>query len=296
MKLGFIGIGQMGAGMAANLVKAGHEVTVYNRTAAKAEPLAALGARIATNVGDVCDGEVVITMVANDAALEEVVLSERGVLSRLQPGAIHISMSTISVALAEGLTEAHARVGQTFVSAPVFGRPDVAAAGKLFIIASGASEAMKRVEALLGAMGQSTLHISEQPRDANLVKIGGNFMIVSMTQAFGEAIALMRKAGIAPQAFVEAMTTTIFNVPIYKNYGGIIASERFSPPGFAAVLGHKDIGLALDAADELRVPMPLAHLLRDRLMRLVASPDGESLDLTALAALNAADAGLDRRK
>lgn len=296
MKLGFIGIGQMGAGMAANLVKAGHEVTVYNRTAAKAEPLAALGARIATNVGDVCDGEVVITMVANDAALEEVVLSERGVLSRLQPGAIHISMSTISVALAEGLTEAHARVGQTFVSAPVFGRPDVAAAGKLFIIASGASEAMKRVEALLGAMGQSTLHISEQPRDANLVKIGGNFMIVSMTQAFGEAIALMRKAGIAPQAFVEAMTTTIFNVPIYKNYGGIIASERFSPPGFAAVLGHKDIGLALDAADELRVPMPLAHLLRDRLMRLVASHGSESLDLTALAALSAADAGLDGRE
>lgn len=296
MKLGFIGIGQMGAGMAANLVKAGHEVTVYNRTAAKAEPLAALGARIATNVGDVCDGEVVITMVANDAALEEVVLSERGVLSRLQPGAIHISMSTISVALAEGLTEAHARAGQTFVSAPVFGRPDVAAAGKLFIIASGASEAMKRVEALLGAMGQSTLHISEQPRDANLVKIGGNFMIVSMTQAFGEAIALMRKAGIAPQAFVEAMTTTIFNVPIYKNYGGIIASERFSPPGFAAVLGHKDIGLALDAADELRVPMPLAHLLRDRLMRLVASHGSESLDLTALAALSAADAGLDGRE
>lgn len=296
MKLGFIGIGQMGAGMAANLVKAGHEVTVYNRTAAKAEPLAALGARIATNVGDVCDGEVVITMVANDAALEEVVLSERGVLSRLQPGAIHISMSTISVALAEGLTEAHARVGQTFVSAPVFGRPDVAAAGTLFIIASGASEAMKRVEALLGAMGQSTLHISEQPRDANLVKIGGNFMIVSMTQAFGEAIALMRKAGIAPQAFVEAMTTTIFNVPIYKNYGGIIASERFSPPGFAAVLGHKDIGLALDAADELRVPMPLAHLLRDRLMRLVASHGSESLDLTALAALSAADAGLDGRE
>ena len=296
MKVGFIGLGQMGAGMASNLVKAGHEVGVYNRTAAKAKPLAALGARIATNVGDVCDGEVVITMVANDAAHEELVFSEQGVLKRLQPGAIHISMSTISVALAEKLTETHARADQAFVSAPVFGRPDVAAAGKLFIIASGASEAIKRVEPLLRAIGQSTLHISEQPRDANLVKIGGNFMIVSMTQAFGEAIALMRKAGIAPQVFVEAMTTTIFNVPIYKNYGGIIATEKFSPPGFAAVLGHKDIGLALDAADELRVPMPLAHLLRDRLMRLVASQQGESLDLTALAALNAADAGLERRE
>ena len=154
MKVGFIGLGQMGAGMASNLVKAGHEVAVYNRTAAKAKPLAALGARIATNVGDVCDGEVVITMVANDAALEELVFSEQGVLKRLQPGAIHISMSTISVALAEKLTETHARADQTFVSAPVFGRPDVAAAGKLFIIASGASEAMKRVEPLLRAIGQ----------------------------------------------------------------------------------------------------------------------------------------------
>jgi 3-hydroxyisobutyrate dehydrogenase-like beta-hydroxyacid dehydrogenase len=292
MNVGFIGLGQMGAGMASNLLKAGHELTVYNRTAAKAKPLGTLGARVAASVGDACDGEVVITMVANDAALEDVVFAERGMLSRLPPGAVHVSMSTISVALAERLTEAHARAGQAFISAPVFGRPDVAVSGKLFIIASGAPEAMQRVEPLLGAIGQSTLQISEQPRDANLVKIGGNFMIVSMTQAFGEAIALMRKAGIEPQAFVEAMTTTIFNVPIYKNYGGIIASEKFSPPGFAAVLGHKDIGLALDAADTLRVPMPLAHLLRDRLMRLVASKEGDSLDLTALAALNAGDAGL----
>lgn len=294
MKVGFIGLGQMGTGMAANLVKAGHEVTVYNRTAEKAKSLAALGARVAASAGDACDAEVVITMVANDAALEDVVFSERGVLERLPKGAIHISMSTISVALAERLTDAHARAGQALVSAPVFGRPDVAAAGKLFIIASGPSGAIERAEPLFSAIGQSTLTISAQPRDANLVKIGGNFMIVSMTQAFGEAIALMRKAGIAPEAFVEAMTTTIFNVPIYKSYGSIIASERFSPPGFAAVLGHKDIGLVLEAADRLQVPMPLAHLLRDRLMRLVASQDGASLDLTALAALNAADAGLKR--
>lgn len=292
MKIGFIGLGQMGAGMASSLLKAGHEVAVYNRSAQKAQPFAAMGARVATQVGDVCDAEVVITMVANDRALEDISFSERGLLASLGTGAVHVSMSTISIALAERLTAAHADAKQTFVSAPVFGRPDVAAAGKLFIVASGATETLQRLEPVFSAIGQSTLTISTQPRDANLVKICGNFMIISMTQTLGEAIALARKAGIPAQTFVDAMTSTIFNVPIYKNYGGIIASERYSPPGFAAALGHKDIGVALEAADALHVPMPLGHLLRDRLMRLVASERGETLDLTALAGLNAKDAGL----
>jgi 3-hydroxyisobutyrate dehydrogenase-like beta-hydroxyacid dehydrogenase len=203
-------------------------------------------------------------------------------------------MSTISVALAEKLAQAHGRGGQHFVSAPVFGRPDAAAAGKLFIVAGGAADVLKRVEPLLSAIGQSTLVVSEHPRDANLVKISGNFMIASMTQAFGEAIALVRKAGIPAQTFVDAMASTIFNVPIYKNYGGLIASEKFSPPGFAAALGHKDVGLVLEAAQALDVPMPLGDLLRERLSRLLAEGGG-SLDWTALAALSAKDAGLSTR-
>jgi len=293
MKLGFIGLGKMGAGMASNLLTAGHEVTVYNRTAEKTRALVDLGARSAAGLSDACTGDVVITMVADDHALEEIVFSEGGLCGSLRAGAIHLSMSTISIALAEKLTDVHARANQSFVSAPVFGRPDAAAAGKLFIVASGAPDAMKRVEPLLAAMGQLTLPISEHPRDASLIKISGNFMIASMTQALGEAVALIRKAGIPPQTFVDALTSTIFNVPIYKAYGGLIASSKFSPPGFAAPLGYKDMGLALDAAEALRVPMPLANLLRERLLRLL-NEGGESLDWTALASLSAADAGLEK--
>lgn len=291
MNVGFVGIGKMGAGMAANLIKAGHDVTVYNRTIEKARALEPLGARIATHASEACRGEAVITMVADDKALEEIALSDGGLSATLKRGGVHVSMSTISVALAERLTELHARNGQAFVSAPVFGRPDAAAAGKLFIVAAGASDTLKTVEPLLSTIGQSTLVVSEHPRDANLVKISGNFMIASMTQAFGEAIALVRKAGIPAQTFVDAMTSTIFNVPIYRGYGGLIASEKFSPPGFAAALGRKDVGLVLEAAKALDVPMPLGDLLHERLSRLI-DEGGGSLDWTALATLSAVDAGL----
>jgi 3-hydroxyisobutyrate dehydrogenase-like beta-hydroxyacid dehydrogenase len=293
MKVGFIGLGRMGVGMASNLLKAGHEVTVYNRSPGKAEALAALGAQVANQVSDACSGDVVITMVANDSALSDIVLAERGLQSSLKAGAIHVSMSTISLALSERLTETHAKAGRSFVSAPVFGRPDAAAAGKLFIVVSGAADAVKRVEPLLAAMGQMTLAVSEQPRDANLVKISGNFMIASVIESLGEAVALVRKAGVAPQTFIDILTSTLFNAPVYKNYGGLIASGKFSPAGFAAPLGYKDIGLALEAAETLRVPMPLASLISDRFLRLLAE-GGESLDWAAIAQLSAADAGLDK--
>jgi len=293
MNVGFIGLGKMGAGMAANLVKAGFNVTVYNRTASKTRALEQLGARVATDLGAACTGDVVITMLADDNALSSIVFPEGALSARLARNGIHLSMSTISIALAERLTAAHAAAGQSFISAPVFGRPDAAAAGKLFIVAGGAPDAIKRVQPLLDAMGQSTLVVSEHPRDANLVKISGNFMIASMTQAFAEALALVRKAGIPAQTFVDAMTSTIFNVPIYKNYGTLIATEKYSPPGFAASLGHKDVGLVLEAASALNVPMPLGNLLRERLSRLLAEGKGE-LDWTALGLLSAADAGLAR--
>jgi 3-hydroxyisobutyrate dehydrogenase-like beta-hydroxyacid dehydrogenase len=293
VKVGFIGLGKMGVGMAANLIRAGHEAIVYNRTAEKALPLQQLGASVATHVNEACAADVVVTMVADDRALSDIVFSDDGLSAALRPGCIHLSMSTISVALAEKISQAHARNEQLFVSAPVFGRPDAAAAGQLFIIAAGATDALKRVQSLLSVMGQSTLVVSEHPRDANLVKISGNFMIASMTQAFGEAIALVRKAGMPAQTFVDAMASTIFNVPIYKRYGGLIASESFSPPGFAAELGHKDLGLVLEAAKALGVPMPLGDLLRERLERLLVE-GGASLDWTALGALSAADAGLPK--
>src|SRR5882724_1057537 len=183
MKIGFIGLGQMGAGMAANLVKAGHEVTVYNRTPSKVQALVERGARSAAHVADACRGDAVITMLADDSALEAVVFGNEGVIRGLRKGAIHVSMSTISVAMAERLAAAHADAEQRFVAAPVFGRPDAAAAAKLFIVAAGAPDVLDACSPLFEAMGQKTIHISDEPPLANLVKLSGNFLIASVIEA-----------------------------------------------------------------------------------------------------------------
>ena len=291
MKLGFIGLGQMGTGMATNLLKADHEVTLYNRSIEKAQALAKHGGKVGTRIQDACNSDVVITMLANDQALEDVAFGEAGVIASLRSGAIHISMSTISIAIAERLTQAHERAGQHFISAPVFGRPEAAAAAKLFIVVAGRTDLVKKVQPAFDAMGQLTLPVSMTPRDANLVKICGNFMIGSAIEAMAEATALVRKAGVSPQTFIDVMTSTVFNAPAYKVYGGLIAKEQYSPAGFAAPLGYKDVGLAIEAATSLQAPMPLASLLRDRLLRLLAE-GGESLDWSAVAGLAASDAGL----
>jgi len=196
MKVGFIGLGRMGTGMAADLLKGGHEVTVYNRTTDKAQGLIDRGGRLAHEVADACRGDVVITMLANDEAVEAIVFGEKGLLQNLGKGAIHASMSTISIALSEKLTGAHASAGQRFVAAPVFGRPEAAAAGKLFIVAGGAPDAFKACLPLFEAMGQKVLHVNDEPRAANLVKLSGNFLTASIIEALGEAMALVGKAGI----------------------------------------------------------------------------------------------------
>jgi 3-hydroxyisobutyrate dehydrogenase-like beta-hydroxyacid dehydrogenase len=294
MKIGFVGLGLMGSPMASNLLKAGHEVTLYNRSIEKAQALASQGGKVAREIKDVCDSDVVISMLANDSALTDVAFVPEGLVANMKAGAIHVSMSTISIAIAERLTEAHAQAGQHFISAPVFGRPDAAAAAKLFVVVAGKPELVERLRPAFAAMGQLTLPVSEKPRDANLVKICGNFMIGSAIEAMGEATALMRKAGVAPQTFIDVMTSTVFNAPAYKNYGALIAKEQYSPAGFTTPLGYKDVGLALEAATSLQVPMPLASLLRDRLLRLLAE-GGEALDWSAIANLSASDAGLSSR-
>jgi 3-hydroxyisobutyrate dehydrogenase-like beta-hydroxyacid dehydrogenase len=290
MKVGFIGLGHMGAGMAANLLKAGHEVTVYNRTRAKAEPVVKGGAKEAATIADACRGDAVFTMLANDDAVEVVVFGEDGILDRLPAGAIHISSSTISVGLAERLTAAHDVVGQGFVAAPVFGRPDVAAAGQLYVIAAGEQAAVRTTASLLEAIGQQTFVVSEAPRAAYLVKLSGNFLIGSVIEALGEAIALIGKGGIDAHQYVDILTSTLFGAPIYKTYGTLLADAKFEPAGFAAPLAQKDIRLVLAAAEDLRVPMPIASLLRDRFLTLLAH-GGDRLDWTAIGALAAKDAG-----
>jgi len=290
MKVGFIGLGQMGRGMASNLVQAGHEVAVYNRTPGKAEDLLARGARKAVSIADACGGDAVMTMLSDDKAVEEVALGEGGIVASLAKSAIHVSSSTISVALSERLTAAHEKAGQRFVSAPVFGRPDAAAAGKLFVVAAGTEAVLRDCAPLLDAIGQRTIVLSSTPSAANLVKLSGNFLIGSVIESLGEAMALVGKGGIDLHAYVDLLTSTMFPAPVYKTYGKLIADQKFEPAGFAAPLGQKDIRLTLAAAESLSVPMPIASLLRDRFLTLIAN-GGETLDWSAVGKLAAKDSG-----
>jgi 3-hydroxyisobutyrate dehydrogenase-like beta-hydroxyacid dehydrogenase len=290
MKVGFIGLGHMGAGMAASLLKAGHDVTVYNRTRSKVETLVAQGARAAASVSNACRGDAVLTMLADDGAVESVVFSRSGIIDSLPAGAIHISSSTISVALSERLEAAHANAGQLFVAAPVIGRPDAAAAGQLFVVAAGAADAVKAAASLFDAIGQKTFVVSETPKAGNLVKLSGNFLIASVIESVGEAMALIGKAGIDRRQYLDILTSTLFDASVYKTYGGLIAEGKFEPAGFAAPLGQKDIRLTLAAAEDLRVPMPLASLLRDRFLTLLAH-GGDKLDWSAIGRIAATDAG-----
>jgi 3-hydroxyisobutyrate dehydrogenase-like beta-hydroxyacid dehydrogenase len=291
MDVGFIGLGRMGTGMAANLLKAGHRVTVFNRSPAKAEALVGQGAQAALSIAEACQGDAVVTMLANDEAVDDVVLSRDGVVANLAPEALHISSSTISVALSERLTQEHAGRSQCFVAAPVFGRPDVAEAGRLFVVAGGEHVALKAASPILDAIGQRTFVISDKPKDANLVKLSGNFLGASVIESLGEALTLIGKGGIDQRKYLEFLTSTLFDAPIYKTYGNLIVGSRFSPAAFAAPLGQKDIRLVLAAAEDLRVPMPLGSLLRDRFLTLLAH-DGEQLDWSAIGRLPAADAGM----
>lgn len=292
MKIGFIGLGQMGIGMAENLIKADHEVTVYNRTPERAAPLADKGATIAADLRAACEADAVFTMLANDEAVRGLVLGTDGVLAHLSPGAVHISSSTISVALSGELEAAHEGAGQAYVAAPVFGRPEAAAAGKLFVVAAGAAPALERVQPLMDAIGQKTFIVSDSPKAANLVKLSGNFLIATVIESLGEAMALAGKGGVDRHMLLEILTSTIFGAPVYKTYGGLLADRKFEPAGFAAPLGHKDIALVLAAANDLRVPLPFGSVLRDRLLTLLAT-GGETLDWSALGSLAARDAGLD---
>src|SRR3984957_15320076 len=294
MKVGFIGLGRMGAAMAANLLKAGHEVTVYNRSPDKARALSTLGARVANSVADACRGEAVITMLANDEAVHGVVFDRAGVLASTQRGGLHISMSTISVGLSGPLHAAHTGAGQRFIAAPVFGRPEAAAAAQLFIVAAGARAAVDACAPLFSAMGQRVFNLGAEPSAATLVKLSGNFLIASVIEALGEAMALIGKARIDQRSYLDLLTSTLFTAPLYKVYGGLIVEQKFEPAGFAAPLGLKDIRLTLAAAEDLRGPMPLASLLRDRFLALLAQ-GGEAMDWAAIAQLSAQDAGQERR-
>jgi 3-hydroxyisobutyrate dehydrogenase-like beta-hydroxyacid dehydrogenase len=271
-------------------LKAGHEVTVYNRTASKAEPLVKQGARHASTVAKACGGDAVMTMLANDDAAGEVTFGDDGILNNLARNAIHISISTISVTLSQKLFDAHKDRGQRYLAAPVFGRPEAAAAGKLFVTVAGDEKTIDECAPLFEAIGQKTFRFGKNPADANLVKLSGNFLITAVIEALAEAMALVGKAGLDQHEYLDFLTSTLFNAPVYKTYGAIIADHKYSPAGFAAPLGLKDNRLVMAAAENLRVPMPLAGLIYNRFITLLAQ-GGESLDWSAIAQLVSEDAG-----
>jgi 3-hydroxyisobutyrate dehydrogenase-like beta-hydroxyacid dehydrogenase len=290
MRVGLIGLGHMGSGMAANLIEAGHDVTVYNRTPDKAEALAAEGATVAASIAEACRGDAVFTMLSNDEAVESVVLGDGGVLASLPRGSIHISSSTISVALSERLAERHAMAGQRYVAATVLGSPDAAAAGKLIVIAAGSPDAVAEVAPLLDAIGESTTVFGDAPSAANLVKLAANFMTASVIEALGEAIALTSKGNIDKRRFLEFLTSGNFDAPVYRIFGQLIIDDATAPAGFAAPLAFKDIRLALQAGENMRVPMPFASVIHDRFVELLAH-GGEHMDWSAIGKLPLLDAG-----
>jgi 3-hydroxyisobutyrate dehydrogenase-like beta-hydroxyacid dehydrogenase len=281
----------MGSGMARNLLRAGHDVIVYNRTSEKAQAIVAEGARVADSPADAAAvADAVVSMLAEDHAVEEVTFGDRGIVAGLKRGNVHISSSTISTALARRLAAVHAGRGQQFLSAPVFGRPDAAEAKRLVVVPAGAAELIERCRPMFDAIGRATFVAGDKPWRANAVKLCGNFMIASMLEAFGEAFAVLRKAGVDPHTFLE-IVNSLFASPVYANYGRIMADENFEPAGFALKLGLKDVRLALAAAEECAAPMPFASVIRDQFLTAIAHGQSE-LDWSSIGRVSARAAGL----
>jgi 3-hydroxyisobutyrate dehydrogenase-like beta-hydroxyacid dehydrogenase len=281
MHIGWIGLGNMGQAMAARVLDAGHQVTVYNRSRDKAQALVDRGAKLADTPAGAATAELVVTMLADDAALEQV-LGPGGALAAMTASTVHVSMSTISHALALTLTATHAQRGVGFVGAPVFGRPEAAAAGKLFIVGAGEASALSRCQPLFDVLSQKVLPLGSEPAAAHLTKVLGNFMLISSVELLAEALNVAKAAGMDPGALLQALTGSVFSAPFYASYGRMIVAQDFSaPPAFALPLARKDIALATAAAASVSAPLPSAEPVRAKIAQLIAT-EGEQLDLTAL--------------
>jgi 3-hydroxyisobutyrate dehydrogenase-like beta-hydroxyacid dehydrogenase len=290
--VGFFGLGQMGLAMAGKLVKAGFTVRAWNRTAAHGEPLARQGGTLVSRPEDVAEpGGLLITSLADDAALELVIGSNDELLRRLGPGGVHLSTSTVSPATSRVLAEQHARYGVTYLASPVLGRPDAAAAGKLWVFVSGPAADYERVRLVLRVLGQGDFHLGEDVGLANVAKLGCNFLIASAIEALAEAFTLAEKNGLPRATLAGLVAGTIFNCPAYHNYGKLIAEGHYQPALFKLALGLKDIRLVLQTADSSQTPMPLASLLHDHFLAALAKGRGD-WDWTALAAEVSESAGL----
>jgi 3-hydroxyisobutyrate dehydrogenase-like beta-hydroxyacid dehydrogenase len=291
-EIGFVGLGAMGLPMASNLIAAGHHLTVWNRTASKADPLVGRGARRAERPEDVArPGGVVISMLADDAALEHLVLGDAMIANRIAPDGIHISMSTVAPATTRRLARAHQEAGSTMIAAPVFGRPEAAAARRLWICVSGPPKARKAARPFFEAMGQGVFDFGDEPGAANVAKLAGNFLIAAALEAMGEVFAMAEKSGLDRNTLAAMLGQTLFACPVYQHYGAAVAARRHSPAGFRLPLGLKDVELVLRTARESDTPMPTASLVRDRFLHALAM-GREELDWSAVALGAREDAGL----
>jgi 3-hydroxyisobutyrate dehydrogenase-like beta-hydroxyacid dehydrogenase len=289
MDIGFIGLGTMGSRIAANLLKAGHKVRAWNRERAPVDALARLGATPVSTAREAFSGDAVFSMLADDAAVHAVI---DPLLDGAPNGLVHVNMATISVALARDLAARHGDHGVFYVAATVFGRPELAAAAKLTIVAAGDQGAIARVQPLLDVIGQRTWVMGAQPERANVVKLAGNLMLGAAVEAMAEASAMASRYGIAPGDFLKVLTNGVFASPAYQTYGDAIANQRYDPPGFKLSLTLKDLRLALAAAEEVSAPMPLADVVHESLLEAFARGDGER-DLAALARVSMRRAGLE---
>jgi 3-hydroxyisobutyrate dehydrogenase-like beta-hydroxyacid dehydrogenase len=294
-EIGFVGLGQMGTAMAANLASAGRRVIAYVRRPEQQGKLAALGLKPTTNIADLFDCEVVISMLPDDAAVREIVFGREavgldGLAQGLRPGAVHLSMSTISTAAASELASEHAMNGQGYVAAPVFGNPDAAKARQLYIVAAGAPADVERCRPLLDDLGQRTFVVGSDPTQANLIKLLGNVMTATTLEMLGEVVAVIRKRGLDPAPFLDILTNTMFGGRAHKIYGAKILAERYAP-GFRLPLALKDVRLALAEADSVGVPMPSVDVVHDRMVTGIGRGYAD-LDWTALGLIAAEEAGL----
>lgn len=290
--VGFVGLGRMGSSIASNLLRAGHKLLVWNRSEGPVRELAAQGAETAHEPADTARADILMSMLADDAAVRSVLL-ERGVLARMRAGAVHVNLATVSVACAQELARLHRERGVDYVAAPVFGRPEVAREAKLNVVVAGDPRAVARVEPLLQAIGQRLWPVGSEPERANVVKLAGNFMIASALQTMGEAAALAQGHGVEAGRFLEILTSTLFASVVYQGYGRLIAERRFEPASFALRLGLKDVRLALEAGAAAHVPMPVAGVVRDSLLEAVAHGESD-LDWAAVARIAMRRAGQER--
>jgi 3-hydroxyisobutyrate dehydrogenase-like beta-hydroxyacid dehydrogenase len=296
MDIGFIGLGSMGFPMASNLIAADNKLRVYNRTGSKAEPLVTQGAALVSEPAAVASaGGVVVTMLADDGALESMLAGSDNIANRLAPGGIHLSMSTVAPATSRKLANYHAKHGSVYVAAPVFGRPEAAQAKRLWVCVSGPETAKQKIRPLLEAMGQGIFDFGEEPGAANAVKLSGNFLIAAAMESMAEALAMLEKSSIDRVKAIEMLTSTLFACPVYQGYGNAIARMRHTPPGFHLPLGLKDMELVLKTSSEVHAPMPVAAILRDRFLSSIAK-GREEMDWSAMALGARDDAGLPERK